>query len=60
MKRTSYPTVRRVTLSSKGQMTVPVAIRRRHGLKPGDKVAIALEAEDGFRATILPNRRASS
>lgn len=30
------------TLTSKGQVTVPQAIRERMGLKPGDKMAFAL------------------
>jgi AbrB family looped-hinge helix DNA binding protein len=29
-----------VTVSSKGQITLPVALRRRIGLKPNDKVVI--------------------
>jgi AbrB family looped-hinge helix DNA binding protein len=32
------------TLTRKGQVTVPVAIRRALGLKRGDKVAFTLEA----------------
>ena len=30
-----------MTLSSKGQITLPVGLRRSLGLKPGDKVAVA-------------------
>jgi AbrB family looped-hinge helix DNA binding protein len=30
-----------MTLSSKGQITLPVSLRRSLGLKPGDKVAVA-------------------
>lgn len=31
------------TLSSKGQITVPVEVRKRLGLKPGDRVEFALD-----------------
>ena len=31
------------TISSKGQITVPIEVRRRLGLKPGDRVVIALQ-----------------
>lgn len=34
------------TLTSKGQITLPVELRRRWGLKPGDRVDFSLD-EDG-------------
>ena len=34
-----------ITLTAKGQVTIPADIRRRLGLKPGDKVAFV--EEDG-------------
>lgn len=37
------------TLSSKSQITVPVAIRRQLGLQPGDRVVLAVE---GDKATL--------
>lgn len=40
------------TMTSKGQVTVPKAIRDQLGLKPGKKVVFRLE-KDG-RATIAP------
>ncbi len=40
------------TLSSKGQVTIPKAIRNRHHLKPGDKIEF-LEDESGS-VTMLP------
>jgi AbrB family looped-hinge helix DNA binding protein len=32
------------TLTSKGQITIPVEVRRKLGLKPGDRVAFVVEA----------------
>jgi antitoxin PrlF len=31
------------TLSSKGQITIPVQVRRKLGLKPGDRIDFVLE-----------------
>lgn len=42
---------RTATMTSKGQITIPVDIRRRLGLKQGDRVAF--EVTDGT-ATLLP------
>jgi bifunctional DNA-binding transcriptional regulator/antitoxin component of YhaV-PrlF toxin-antitoxin module len=39
------------TLSSKGQITVPVAVARRIEFKPGMKVSI-YPTRDGFRAVL--------
>jgi len=41
------------TLSSKGRLTVPLEIRRRLGLKQGDRVEFVLEEE---RTIIRPAR----
>ena len=41
------------TVSSKGQITVPLEIRNRLGLKAGDRVEFVLEAS---RTTIRPAR----
>ena len=38
-------------LSSKGQITVPVAVARRIGFKPGMRVSI-YPTRDGFRAVL--------
>lgn len=35
----------RVTISEKGQIVIPVALRRLYGLSPGDKLAV--EGKDG-------------
>ena len=39
-------------LTSKGQTTIPIDVRRRLGLKPGDKIRFVLE-DDG-RVVIVP------
>ncbi|MBC7227771.1 MAG: AbrB/MazE/SpoVT family DNA-binding domain-containing protein [Thermoflexales bacterium] len=44
------------TLTQKGQVTIPKAVRRALGLKPGDRVFITL---DGDRALLLPVHRRS-
>jgi AbrB family looped-hinge helix DNA binding protein len=45
------------TISSKGQVTVPQAIRNRLGLSAGDRVDFVVEGE---RTVIRPSRSASS
>jgi antitoxin PrlF len=35
--------VKTSTISSKGQVTVPVEVRRRLGLKPGDRIAYVIK-----------------
>ena len=40
--------IQRATITSKGQITVPVAIRRSLGVKPGDKLRFE-QAEGGIR-----------
>jgi AbrB family looped-hinge helix DNA binding protein len=35
------------TVTSKGQLTIPVAIRRKLGIKPGDRVACVIDNESG-------------
>ena len=37
------------TVTGKGQLTLPAAIRRRMGIDPGDRVAIVIEGENGAR-----------
>lgn len=44
------------TLTQKGQVTIPRAVRRALGLKPGDRVLITL---DGDRALLVPAHRRS-
>ena len=39
------------TLTSKSQLTIPAAIRRRLGVRPGDRVVLAME---GNRAFLVP------
>ena len=34
------------TLTSKGQVTIPAEVRRRLGLKPGDRVAFVVDADE--------------
>ena len=45
------------TISSKGQITVPLEIRRRLGLKEGDRVEFVVEGE---RTIIRPARAAKN
>ena len=51
MKRHSYWEVRMVTLSSKGQITVPAAICYRRSFKPGDELIVTVVDEDSFRVS---------
>ena len=44
-------------ITSKGQLTVPIEIRKKLGLKPGDTVAFELEKEK--KATIRPVKKDS-
>lgn len=37
------------TLTSKGQITIPVEVRRKLGLKPGDRLDFIMEAGDEVR-----------
>jgi AbrB family looped-hinge helix DNA binding protein len=46
-----YSSVMKATLTSKGQITIPVAIREKLGLKPGDQI------DFDENATILVGRR---
>lgn len=47
MKKSPYqPTLKaQSTLTSKGQITLPVDLRRRWGLKSGDRLDFTLEAD---------------
>ena len=40
------------TIASRGQVTLPKAIRDKLGLKPGDKIDFILEG-DGLRVTLV-------
>ncbi len=46
--------MRAITLTQKGQVTIPRDVRRALGLKPGDQVWITL---DGDRALLVPAHR---
>ena len=37
------------TVTSKGQLTLPAAVRRQLGIDPGDRVTIVVEDENGAR-----------
>jgi len=37
------------TLTSKGQITIPVVVRRKLGLKPGDRIDFVMEASGEVR-----------
>lgn len=46
------------TISSKGQFTLPKAVREQLGVKPGDKVRIDVGSEEGtFLIRPLRHRR---
>lgn len=47
------------SVSPKGQITLPIEIRKRLGIKPRDKVALSL-AEDGVKVTPVGGRLAES
>jgi AbrB family looped-hinge helix DNA binding protein len=38
-----------VTVTSKGRLTLPAALRRRSGIELGDWVVIVIEDQDSFR-----------
>ena len=40
------------TITSKGQVTIPVEVRRHLGLKKQDKIAFVIEPEGGVRLTV--------
>ncbi len=44
------------SVSPKGQITLPLEVRKLLGVKPKDKVVITLESE-GMRVTVAPSRR---
>lgn len=46
----------KATVTSKGQITIPAAVRRQLGLERGDGLLFALEA-DGVRLQVLKRRR---
>lgn len=44
------------TVTRKGQITIPVDIRRALGIEEGDKIAVALEGEDAGVIVVRPVR----
>jgi AbrB family looped-hinge helix DNA binding protein len=44
------------SVTRKGQITVPVSIRKALGLAIGDRVAVSLEEDGQLRATLRPVR----
>jgi len=40
------------TLTSKGQVTIPIEVRRHLGLKTGDQIAFAIEDEGTVRLAV--------
>ena len=46
----------RAKITSKGQVTLPVTIRRRYGLEPGDEIAFRLD-QGGVRILPVKKRR---
>jgi AbrB family looped-hinge helix DNA binding protein len=49
--------VKTATMSSKGQITVPMVVRRTLGLKTGERVDIYPRPDDTFVATIRRKSR---
>jgi len=45
--------VQKVTISEKGQISIPISLRRRYGLKKGDRLAVE-EADDAIVLRLLP------
>ena len=43
--------------STRGRITVPVAIRRKYGLKGGSRLALEVTSTGGFVLTPLPVKR---
>lgn len=41
------------TLTSKGQITLPLAVRQALGVEAGDKIDFVAEADGGFRIVAL-------
>jgi AbrB family looped-hinge helix DNA binding protein len=52
----SVPRWRRVTLTSKGQITLPIELRRQWDLKAGDQLDFRLEEKDTVRVRKVVRR----
>lgn len=42
------------TVSEKGQITVPKAVRDRLGIRPGSRLAFTLASDGSLRVSVLP------
>jgi AbrB family looped-hinge helix DNA binding protein len=49
-----------VKTTPKGQVMIPAAVRRKVGLKPGDRVAVEPEGDGTIRVTPLPDDPAAA
>ena len=49
-----------VKITSKGQLTLPVDIRRKLGIEPGDEVDVEIVDEESARLKITPRPSLSS
>ena len=47
----------RMKFSTRGRFTIPVALRRKYGLKGGSRLALEVTPTGGFIFTPLPARR---
>ena len=52
----NVPRLRRVTLTSKGQITLPIELRRQWDLKAGDQLDFKLEDKDTVRVRKVVRR----
>ena len=52
------PVARQVRLSTKGQLVLPLEVRRRMGLRPGDRLVVI--GEDDMATLMTPKRYAES
>ena len=52
------PVAKQVRLSTKGQVVLPLEVRKRMGLKPGDRLVVV--GEDGIATLMTPKRYAES
>ncbi len=43
------------TVSEKGQVTIPVALRERLGIKPGSRLSFSVDAQGRLSASVLPH-----
>jgi len=52
------PVAKQVRLSTKGQVVLPLEVRKRMGLKPGDRLVVV--GEDDIATLMTPKRYAES